>query len=119
MFKTIVDRVKDDPWSRNNVPDPALPRPKGRRSHVPIEFKVMMSLYRLGRGCLPHTSCKLFLMTRNYVDQVFKDFCSFYVQLYHEFCKVPSTQDEMEEVESVYRRMGLYGIVGWGARLVG
>ena len=49
----------------------------------------------------------MFLMTLSYADQFFKDFCSFYVQLCHEFCKVPSTQDEMEEVESVYRRMGL------------
>ena len=109
MFKIIVDRVKHEPWALNHVPDPALPRPKGRSNHVPIEFKVMMSLYRLGSGCLPRTACKLFLMTHSYADQFLKDFCSFYAQLYHEFCKVPSTQDEMEELESVYRRMGLPG----------
>ena len=91
MFKSIVDRVKDEPWARNHVPDPALPRPKGRRSHVTIEFKVMMSLYRLVRGCLSPTASKLFLMTRSYADQFFKDFYSFYAQLYHEFCKVLRT----------------------------
>jgi hypothetical protein len=109
MFLEIVNRVKDEPWARNHVPDPGLPRPRGRPSHVPIEFKVMMALYRLGSGCLPRTACKLFLMTRSYSDEFFKKFCSFYAQLYHDFCTVPSTHQEMQDVESVYRRMGLPG----------
>ena len=93
MFKDIVNRVRDEAWARNHVSDPGFPRPKGRPSHVPIEFKVMMDLYRLGSVCLPRTDRKLFLMTRSYADKFFKDFCSHYAQVYHECCKVPNTLD--------------------------
>jgi hypothetical protein len=108
MFQEIVDRVRHESWTRNNAPEAGLPRARGRPRHVSIEFKVMMTLYRLDSDCLPRTACKLF-QTRSYADEFFKQFCSFYVQLYHEFCKVPSTHQEMEDVETVYRHMVLPG----------
>jgi len=58
---------------------------------MPMEFKVSMTLYRLGVGCLSRTVAKLFLMVSTTGDTFFKDFCEFYAKRYHECCNVTET----------------------------
>ncbi len=106
LFKDIVNRVRDQPWTRHKEEDGQ----RGRPSVMPIEFKVLMTLYRLGAGCLSHTVVKLFLMVITTGDTFFKDFCEFYAKRYHECCNVTETEPEQKHVEKVYSRMGLHGV---------
>lgn len=112
IFDQIVRECEDRPWARNSTSANQKQAKARGRVPVPIEFKVMAVLYRLGCGCLPRTSAKLFGMSRSQADDFFKHFCAHYAQNYYKYCTLPQSETEMRDVEAAYARMGFPGCLG-------
>ena len=51
-------------------------------------------------------------MSASLSDQFFKDFSAHCAQKYEEYCRPPTSEEEIREVEEVYSKAGLPGCVG-------
>ena len=108
VFLEIVDGCRGLKWARDSTG-------KGKcrgRPPASLEVKVLAVLYRLGAGCMPRTTARLFNMSKSLCARFFQDFCAHHAQTYSTMCRPPETDEERQDVESVYRRMGMPGCLG-------
>ena len=109
VFVTIVQQHRGRKWTQSTTGKQM--RKKGRPC-IPLEFKILMCLYRLGGGSITRVTARVFSFSPSLADKFFKDFCAEFAQEYHHVCKPPETDAEIKAVESVYAKMGLPGCVG-------
>ena len=109
VFVEIVEGCQGMHWAKTFT---ATRKKRRGTPPTPIEVKVLSALYRLGSGSIPRTISRLFNISTSLNDQFFKDFCAHYAQKYEEYCRPPSSDDEIREVEEVYSKMGLPWCVG-------
>ena len=108
LFGPLVEECK----SNNIFASVAELEGNGRSKQIPIEFKVLCALRRLGRDAFADDIAELMDIGEETARQFFLAFIRGVSQRMYDEYVYPPTGEEMDKVEEGYRRAGFPGCVG-------